>query len=410
MPKIPIRSATEDTRLNDVHGWGSQSFTVLGVSGYRLKPNSTVGDFRRETKSYDDLKKQLMEHEIDAKYVLPKFKAIWNGSGGTKRKREDPNPISEPSTEEVNMEIRQDPDQNFQLTPQPIPGEPVTNANPEIITSVEETPEVEAMMDNDQTPAIETGDVAAKVQVSVIPDQTLIVSGDDPSINAPTRMRPEDPIPTLPSISIGPAVSGVRMVQPLTHEELVMDRVSDDDLQQRKANFEKDIGGDGFGATPVNDDELPGEDGDLQPESASGSSKFTTVPVLGASKPPTFNTQQPVKPKDARTATMHPFKQASLFRNHDSVVDTAKRIRNAELDSIKVFEASASAVQNRGPSWMRYNAATQGVAMVDMPIESSNFLQRGEMISDYQLLGANPLQATFSPSPYMSNKLLGGFR
>lgn len=400
MPKkVPIDQATEDTRLNDVHGFGSQSFTVLGVSGYKLRPSSTVADFRRETKSYNALKDQLLQSEINAKYVLPKFQAIWNGSGGvgTKRKR-DEGPITVPAPDPV--EARKDPDQNFLLAPQPIPGTPLTSSNPELVSSVDETPELAVMDRSMDPPAVETGDLAAKVQVSVIPDQTLTISGDDKSVNAPTVMYPDDPVPTLPGISIGPSVAAVRTVAPLTHEEAIAERIGDGELQKHKANFEKDIGGDGFGQTPVDPP---------APEVPTGGSRFTSVPVLGEAKTPAFDSTQPIKPKDVRSASMHPFKQVALFRDHDAAADSAKLIRMTNFNTRKIFEAGVGAVQSRDMSWSRYNAATEGVASVDMPLESSNFLQRGQMTSDYQLLGTNPLQATFSPSPYIANKLLGGF-
>ena len=399
--KIPINEATGDTRLNDVHGFGSQSFTVLGVSGYKLKPTSTVSDFHRETKSYNALKTQLLENEINAKYVLPKFQAIWNGVG-LKRKREE-EPVPPPPQPVTAMDVRSDPEKNFLLTPQPIPGAPVTNSNPESVTSVEETPGVAAMdRANNSTPAIETGDIAAKVQVSVIPDQTLVVSGDDKSINAPTVMYPDTPVPTLPGISIGPSVSAVRTVAPLDHTEALLERIGDDEPQQFKANSEKDIGGDGFGQTPVQADET-----ELGIESIGN---FTTVPVLGQANTPTFDESTPLKPKDMRSASMHPFKQVSLFRDHDIAVGTSRLIELANYNTQQIFAASLGAVQNRDESWERYNQATQGVAMVDMPLESSNFLQRGEMTSEYQLLGANPLQASYSPAPFVANQLLGRFR
>jgi len=80
---------------------------------------------------------------------------------------------------------------------------------------------------------------------------------------------------------------------------------------------------------------------------------------------------------------------------------------NYDLQKIREAAMHASVVK-QGGDWLRWNDATQGVEMVEMPQESSNFLQRG-FTTEFQLMGANPLQNTFPESAYASETILGRF-
>ena len=421
MTKRSIEAANDDTKLHDVHGFGAQSFMVLGVSGYRLKPSSTVGDFKKATGSYNELKQNLVSREIEAKYVLPKFKAVWGGTSYNKRRkvqaRDQPKEAHEsgvaidnsPSvSEQANVEERKDPDVNFLLAPKPIDGAPDTSQNPEMVTSNTETPEVDAMDRRaDVTPAVATGDVAAKVQQSVIPDQTLTISPGDKNINAPMEVLPDDPVPVNPAIAIGPSVAAVRMVEPLTLEEKQDEDRMAEDLPQFKANGEKDLGGDGYGA--LTEDARIGKDAPSEDAGNNQMGKFRAVPLDIASTP-SFDELEEVKQQDVRTATRHPFKQVALFRDHDMGMKISTLIARTDYDKGMLVQASREAMQAKQDlSWTRFNDATEGVRMTEMPLESSNFLQRGPMVSDYQLTGANPLQRSFPYSAFTSEAMLGRF-
>jgi hypothetical protein len=308
-------------------------------------------------------------------------------------------------------QAREDQQVNPLLAPKPIQGAPDTSTDPEIVTSNAETPAVDAMdRTADPEPAVATGDVAAKVQPSVVPDQTLTISPDDKNINAPMEVIPEEPIPVTPAIAIGPAVSGVRMVPPQTLEEKQQGDRMAEDLNQFKANNEKDIGSDANGN--LTEEVRVGKlsPADPEKESEGGSSRFEAVP-LDRATPPSFDENQPVNQMpNMRTASRHPFKQASLFRNHDLAMRISSLIASTNADQNALRSAHASAMQaHEDMSWQRYNAATEGVDSVDMPLEAQNFLSRGPMTTHYQLLGANPLQMTFPPSPFESERILGRF-
>ena len=400
---------TDDTPLRDVHGMGSQSFTVLGVAGYNLRPNSTVGDFKKQTGSFDELKDTLSKGKMNYKYVLPKYQSMW--SGFNKSPTSTLGKRKEPSHEEELKEARTDSNINFLLAPKA--GDPDTSSNPEIVTNVEETPEVDAMSRHPREQASAVGDVAPKVDLFVIPDQTQSISPDDKEVNAPTLVLPGAPIPILPAVAIGPSVFASRLIAPLTHEEQAAEDTMAEELPSVKANGTKDIGGDGTGSLTYDSSVGPGSlNNKAQPGAAaigpSGGSKFTSVPLSVAS-PPSFDEKQQVKAQDPRTASRHPFKQPGLFRDHDMAVQNAVAIERCNYNARKLQAAEAEALAQRDNSWYRWNAPTQGVRSVDMPETASNFLQRGQMVSDTQLLGVNRLQMTYSPSPFTAHRMLGQY-
>lgn len=405
---------SDETQLRDVHGMGPQTFTVLGVSGYNLRPSSTVADFKQQTGSFKELRETLSKGKMNYKYVLPKYQSLWNGSnpgGGTKRKASEAE--MGPSNEEQTKQARTDSQINFLLAPKD--GTPDTSAGAEYITNSTETPEVDAMTrterDPDAEPVVE-GDVAPKVAPFVIPDQSQIVSPDDKHINAPTLVLPEDPVPITPAIAIGESVFASRLVEALTEEEQAEEDLLGEALPSTKANGTKDLGGDGVGSLsysdPIQPEEQEVKDSGIGASGVDGGSRFRSVALETASLPK-FDDKEKIKAQDPRTASKHPFKQPALFRDHDMAVERAAIIEASSYNNRKLGEASIEALAQRDSSWSRWNQATQGVQCFAMPQGSSNFLQRGQMISDYQLEGVNPMQLTYSPSPFATSALLGAF-
>jgi hypothetical protein len=412
--KVSIQDVNDDTRLGDVHGFGSQSFTVLGVGGYNLRPSSTVGDFKKATSSFKSLKDALARTDVNSKYVLSKFQAVWSGVGQPSKKRKAVDELQSAAgqgisaIEEETKQNRQDPEINFLLAPQSIEGAPDTSSAPEIVTSRDETPEVDAMDRHSSATATATGAIAAKVQPFVVPDQTQNLSPNDKEINGPMLVL-TDVVPVTPAISIGASVFASRMVPALSHEEQLADNYMGEQLPTSKANGTADIGSDGsLTYNSIVEEKASSPDqagGGFEPR---GGSRFTSVPLAPASTP-TFSQDQPVKAQDPRTASRHPFKQPGLFRDHDMAMLHASAIDSTNTNSRRIKSAAADALLNRDDSWSRWNPATQGVSMIDMPVDSTNFLRRDSMQTDTQLLGANPLQHTFSPSPFVSSSILGRF-
>ena len=417
---------TDDTRLNDVHGWGSQSFVSLGLAGYSLNQSSTVADFYAQTKSFEELEQTLKDSGIATKYILPKFRSMWS-SAHKRRKREEAAkeahesgvPVTDTTTamEQERKTAITDSDQNFLLKPHSTPGAPNTGPDPENVTSNAETPGVDAMDRMSYgNQGIGTGDIAAKVPLTVIPDQTLVISPDDDKvINAPTEVLPHEPVPITPAIAIGQVVYAARQVPPVTLEEKQADEGTAENLHQFKANAEKDIGSDGWGSGVIQDNRIgmnapataTTPEGDME-EATTAIGKFRSVP-LAVTSTPNFDEDQDVSPQDMRTASRHPFRQAKLFRDHDISMKMSALISRTNYDLQKIREAAMHAsVVKQGGDWLRWNDATQGVEMVEMPQESSNFLQRG-FTTEFQLMGANPLQNTFPESAYASETILGRF-
>jgi hypothetical protein len=418
MTRGKTMNVTDETALRDVHGMGSQSFTVLGVAGYNLRPTSTVGDFKRQTGSFAELRDTLSKGDMNYKYVLPKYQSMWStnnpiGEGDRNNKRKAPEPDTMSREEELKAN-RTDSEVNFLLAPQK-GGGPDTSQYPEIVTNSEETPEVDSLDRQPRDQATAVGDIAPKVQAFVVPDQTQIISPDDKEINAPILVLPEDPVPVTPAIAIGESVFASRLIAPLTREEKLDEDLMGEELPSVKANGTKDIGGDGTGSlsyqavignkTQSNPDD---QQAPSAPSGGGGGAKFTSVPLSTASTP-TFDAEQPIKAQDPRTASRHPFKQPGLFRDHDMAATMAVAIESSTYNTRKLREAANEALSHRDESWYRWNPATQGVAMVDMPETASNYLQRGQMVSEYQLLGVNDLQLAYSPSPFTAHALLGGF-
>ena len=362
---------------------------------------------------------------------MPKLKLLWRSgtSQAPKRTREDVLASSDATPEsrkrqkvmDAGQDIdKKDPDENFLLAPRGS----VPQAELEDIDNPEDTPEIDALDRHpDDTKAMPMGDVVGQPEMSVVPDVTLDVSPPDQLINGPTELVVDAPAPIVPGIELGPSVAQARFVPPQTLEQKQETLESAEALPSVKANGAKDIGADGFGALVsegrVGKDEPLADEVSGSSSSAEsspdgprvGGSKFTSKKLDHASIPKIDEneTLDPDRP-NLVNASRHPFKQAGLFRNHDMLVKRSKLIDKAYNDRARVMKAAQQTLATRDLSYYRYNAATQGVAMSQMPMNSSNYLQSGNMFSEYQQYGANPLQNVFGPSPYVNEKLIGRFR
>ena len=478
------RGVTDSTPLVDVHGWGPQAFTVLATMGYKLTSKSTVQDFRAETGSLSALQSRLSERGVAAKYVLPKFKKLWGLSSqptaysGVGQSRADqsesivqerqggPNTtlaqtasgqshgqdIQDPgqSTAKDVISDRRDEDVNFMLGPKVSKPQSATDTSkhPDIVTSIAETPEVDALRarhaadgsdDPTRTPvpgqegknpdaAGESKVLAASVDPFVVPDQLQALALPDKDINAPlVVLEPSQSVPPAgPAIAIGEHVFASRMIPPLTAAQTQAQTDAHGELPHVKANGQKDIGGDGYGSLTYN---ALLSDNQADPSHASASNggnqqkrqKFKSVPlqINSEAKDTTSINSNPDSthnPQDQHSGAsqpdpVHPFRQPKAFQNHglQPRQDTPVIMQYQQHDSRRLKSAMKSTRGYRDDSWRRWNAATQGVDSVDMPQTANNFLGRGQMTSEYQLLGAQNLQHTFSPCSYTASRVLGAF-
>lgn len=433
MPKAKVdpRDADDGTLLRNIAGIGPSSLCTLANCGYKFTPRSTLGDFKAATGSMDSLSATLKENKITGGYTLPKLRLLWR-SGSVKRGRDDEQPASSGVGEKRRkmMDAGQDIDknevsENFLLEPTggAPPGETEDVDNPD------DTPEIDALDRHpDDTKAMPMGDIVGQPEMSVIPDVTLDVSPPDKLINGPTETLVYAPPPITPGIALGPVVANARFVPAQTLEQKQEMLMSAEALPSVKAAGGKDLGGDGFGSLvtegrvgkdmPTGDmpeeefKEAASDQGRSRiPDNRMGGSKFTSKKLQQVSIPKIDEnaTVDPNRP-NLINASRHPFKQAGLFRNHDMLTRHSALIDQAYQDRSRVIQAATQTLANRDASYYRYNASTQGVAMSQMPISSSNYLQSGNMFSELQQYGANPLNPTFGPSPFVNELLTGKFR
>lgn len=423
--KVDPRDAADDTLLRNIAGIGPSSLCTLANCGYKFTPRSTLGDFKTATGSMGDLMDTLHANKITGGYTLPKLKLLWR-SGSAKRVREDEKTDGGGDKRRKMLDAGQDIDknetsENFLLAPSG--GAP--NGEVEDVDNPEDTPEIDALDRHpDDTKAMPLGDVVGQVEMSVIPDVTLDVSPPDKLINGPTEVLEEAPPTILPGAALGPLVSHARFVPVVTLAEKQEMLLSAEALPSVKAAGAKDLGGDGFGSLVtegrIGKDAPAGEGvgeasaivGDNQiPDNRVGGSKFTSK-KLGQATLPKIDENDKVEERrpNMMNASRHPFKQASLFRNHDMLVRRSALIDRAHEDRQKVMRAASQSLANRDASYYRYNAATQGVASSQMPISASNYLQSGDMFSEFQHYGANPLNPAFGPSPYVNELMIGRFQ
>lgn len=436
--KIDIEDADDATTLGNIRGIGPASFTALGLSGYRVHRNTTVSQFKTLTGSYEAMKNKMDTHET--KYVLPKFRSLWQSNdhknGGNNKRptvaEEPDNPAKAmigakaKSHEDITMDERKGSFLMDHLGAKDEGGGPDTSSNPDIVTNVNETPGVAVMERSAEDAAISEGDIAGKVQMSVIPDQVLVLAPSAQEINAPLKVLPEDLVPILPAIAIGDHVAGSRMVDPLSHQEQMVAMSAAEDLPSVKANGTRDIGEDGVGA--ASHTKLPGTDkappgttakGGSKPQAGGANSKFKMVDYKhkgttgsegkegGATVPtdPSKAEDQAPKPQEE---SVHPFKQPSLFRNHDMAAKTAHAIYRTKRNRDKLAMAEAELTLARDGSWRRWNAATEGVQSMEMGPLANNFLTTG-FVSEFQMDGSLGLRDTFSIAPYYAESTLGRF-
>jgi hypothetical protein len=422
---------TDSTPLNDVHGWGPQSFAVLGIGGYNLSRRSTVGDFKTATGSLDTLRETLRSSG-SSKYVMPKFEALWRGEtpsrrGGHTLKRKAPGPSSGEST----LAIRQEPSTNFLLEAKQADPDVNTNKDPDLVTSRLETPEVDSLVrrvpadeedgEKHNTVHGEPGAIAASVDPFVVPDQLQPLAPSDKAINAPLLVIPETDVPHItPAIAIGPSVFAGRMIAPLTSQEQKDVDLAQGELPTTKANGEKDMGGSGSGSLTYNsvltETNAPASGGsldDARDVAPNGNGRFRSVPIempsSSSSEADGDKEQRPVTTSVGMIDDRHPFRQRTLFKSHDLGKSMPPVLQRSTYNASRLRMAQLELHSYRDGSWDRWNAATQGVRSVDMPLHTSNFLSRGQMTSDFQLHGANDLQLAYSPCPFTANNMMGEF-
>ena len=306
---------------------------------------------------------------------------------------------------------------------QPAVEGPKTCTNPEIVTNVNETPEVLAEENKGDVPAVATGDVAAKQVLAVVPNQVQPISPDDRTIADPTTQTVETEASITPAAALGSNVAGIagaRNVAPQTlaeHQKQTLELSLEDAVFGMKANFEKDLGDDGRGGAYASDKAIPrGKKEEILDPSPNSPEGFTLgsldMSKYGGSEEP--KREAPPRPMNGETtsssgASYHPFKQPVLFANHDrEALHNNPIIEHGVLNSKAISSAHRASKRVRmDPSWRRFNAATLGVDSWAMPKSASNYLGNEEGISIplFQYAGANPFQPTFSPSPWERSKV-----
>lgn len=413
LPKTTAGDAGDDILLRKIGGVGPTTLCALANCGYSFTPKSTLGDFKKATGSFADLQRRMSESGIAGGYTLPKLKALWGENSRKRSATDQPAPSSKRLRTAIDVK---DPDSNFLLEPKAdAPAGEIEDED-----RLGELPETESLARKTDVKAMPLGDIVGKVEMSVIPDVTLTVSPDDKGISAPSEVMDTDPVPIIPGVSIGPVHASVRHVAPQSLEEKQEDQLTAVDLPSVKANGTKDLGGDGYGALasegrvgkdqPISDslgeEEETKDSGVIIPD---GNRKFTSK-ALSVASIPKFDESSSHEPiYDTRSASRHPFKQASLFRNHDVAMKASKMIDRTRFEQDRKLAAANQALSSRDLSWFRYNDATQGVAMAQMPIGSSNYLMRGPMVPDHQLFGTSSLKPIFGPSPYINEQISGRF-
>lgn len=402
MPKVSVGAAGPDTLIGDIAGVGTATFTTLGAAGYPIKRRTTLGEFREMTGSMAEVEKRLNDKDIGAAFVLTKIRSLWSGpgSGGTKRKE----PATTREGELEGAEKKQALDGNFLLGPNQIPGTLPDGENKQEKDIVE----VDALYDlPDPTQAVPTGYVNAQPEMSVIPDVTLNISPSDVTIAGQTEVLPGDPAPTIPGIGLGPSVPQARMLLPQTLDEKQAYLAAGEHDATFKADGEKDLGSDAGGSMTENS-----RVGINQPGPVGQPPKGVAMLQEMYAKGGPQKTDGEPPENGMVSGTRHPFKQPALFRNHDRRMGASKELVRAAAAqmSAMVAERNAFGIQLGDPSYYRTNAATQGVIAPFMAPEESNYLDRGPMVTSFQLLGPNALVDQWPPSPYEWGRMSGPFR
>jgi hypothetical protein len=389
------------------------------------------------TSSLNALEERLRTSDIDFKYTLPRFRALWGVRGGPMY-RNNPIAIAEVQPSGTPLNVRQDQDMNIMA--QNTPDQPDTSINPGEITNENETPEVKAMDRPVETdPALAKGEIEPRRDPTVIPDQIIDVSPPDREVAKPVELFSNEPVPSVPAAALGgygaPAgIASARAVLPETHAERLTGYIKDENLPSVKANGEKDIGGDGFG--------LMTEEANVKPEEGEDSLAHGTKSLSGGlnrrngrfstttlnvdeilNKVDTSSSSYEVdrdegevienRPRSIRekvsNPTRNPYRQTTLFIDADKVKVDSHHLKKARCKAEMTMAAKKQWDSMKDYTYYAYNDAMQGVRMPEMQLQSTNYLRNDQFTTLYQR-GVNPLQYTFSPSAWTSEKILGPFQ
>lgn len=431
----------DSTRLSQVHGFGPTLQGRIQDAGYAFRMNMSTGEFKSMIGSYEALEAKLRQQEGDSGYALNMLRTLWKPANTTpestfmakRAANNEKDCRGEDLREKHNAEKS-----NFLLAPENLAGDQAEKRQEK------ETPEVDALHRiPDPTKAVPLGYIQGGPLLSVVPDVTLNVSPDDKGVNAPSEVLPGVPVPLIPAQALGVNVGGqqgVRMVAPITLEEKQYMEMEHKGPERTKANGEQDMGQDGRG--DITEDAKVGQDYPLKNDEqqcmgrsgsrfASKSGKFSMKPYAGgmggkSAMPPQQQKKDYGMSREAQmNASKHPYKQPSLFANHDMAMmescpsyecssdrGLSKNIASGKANAYKLHMASlwSSELQTDDASFYRYNPATQGVQAPYVPPSSSNYLQRGQMTTDFQMLGANPMYNQFGPCPWVFERMTGPFR
>lgn len=400
MPKTPIEAANDATLLKDIKNLGAGVLGSLKTLGFPIHGRLTLGEFKAAAGSPEQVEAKYRAAGTDGGFMMSRVRSLWSGvvQGGTKRKEM----ASDPQSQENEAEKKQALDGNFLLAPQQIPG--VDGETGQDKTQ-KEVPEVDAMdRAPDPTKAMPLGFTMGGPQLSVIPDVTLNVSQDARNINAPTVLLPGEPAPMIPAIALGSQIMEVRKTMPETLENYQLQIAEDPELAPFKADGDEDIMGDGKGAVLEearvgNNAPVPGQKRGVE----------WLMQMTNGGRPSVDASQQK---SEMVTGTRHPFKQATLFRNHDAKMKVSKQLAMAAvLERERMMsEENAMDIRESDASWFKYNAATQGVRAPFMPPEQSNYLSRGPMVTSFQMLGPDQLVDQWPPCPYEWEQQSGPFQ
>lgn len=407
MPRVHPNDVTDSTLLKNISGIGQTSLTALGMAGYGINSRTTVGQFKSMVGSIGELESRLNSKGVGSAFVLSRLKNAWGGMGtGTVR-----DPVKESATDEMDLALkRQANEGNFVAPVDTQAGVSKDGDSKE----EKEIPEVDALgRTPDPTKNVATGYVVGGPELSVVPDVTLNISPDDSEINAPSQVLPGEPVPIIPGIALGPSVREVRKTTATTQEQKFEIMKNKHEVNRFSGNNGKDLGGDGFGSLTDNArvgkdrPKRKGEGEDTGYVSKRG--KFRSVRFETGTKP--GGDEQSGDTPDDSEPERHPFKQPSLFGNHDAKMFGSKLVKETSMDRMYRAMAAKNAIMTQmgDSSFFKYNPYTQGVTCPYVPPTSSNYLNRNDMISQYQDAGAAPLIHQLGPSPYVFERLQNGF-
>jgi len=388
---VGISEADDETVLQSIYGIGGRTLNVLQKSGYKLTSDATVGDFKRATSSYKQMRLHMMDLGIEPGYAATKLRQLWARSAQL-------DDASSTPEEDKKMD---DPETNAMLAPRVEEGDE-PKGDPQLAIGTAESEDVPPLnaLEQECVPdeAVAMGYVATAVDMAVIPDVTLPLAPSDKEIAAISEPTVEanSEVSSLPAVAAGGGVyagmAAVTDIEPTTHADELEDAVACVGQQpQQKANQMGDLGEDGKG-------HMQNIHGNVRPP-ASSTGAFKSVAfaqpasTASSSAAAVESPEEQKKQRDADSlvgGTQHPFRQASLFRNHDSRLARSSVLMLRGQRKRKQIEAASAAreVRTRDPSFFLTNPYTQGVDSIAMPIQSmTNPLSRDNMTTEYQMSG-----------------------